>query len=248
MTLKNTKVISNTVMTSIENLKILYEDNHIIVVLKGADILSQSDNTGDLDMLNAVKHYLKIKYEKPGRVYLGLVHRLDRRVGGLMVFAKTSKAAGRLAAVIRERQFEKQYIALVAGDTPRSGELVDYLVKTQLKGRPIAQAVTSNVEHAKKAVLKYHKINSFYLDDNTFTFLLVDLVTGRYNQIRKQLALSGYPIVNDFKYGYRGKNYDNRLGLFCYRLTFPHPTKKETIDIKYYPSDWLWLKMEGVDT
>ncbi|MDD4388676.1 MAG: pseudouridine synthase, partial [Bacilli bacterium] len=91
-----------------DNLKILYEDNHIIVVLKAADILSQSDSTGDLDMLNAVKHYLKIKYQKPGRVYLGLVHRLDRRVGGLMVFAKTSKAAGRLAKAIRGHQFTKQ--------------------------------------------------------------------------------------------------------------------------------------------
>ncbi|MCK9536322.1 MAG: RluA family pseudouridine synthase [Bacilli bacterium] len=230
-----------------DNLKILYEDNHIIVVLKAADILSQSDSTGDLDMLNAVKHYLKIKYQKPGRVYLGLVHRLDRRVGGLMVFAKTSKAAGRLAKAIRGHQFTKQYIALVAGEAPTSGELIDYLVKTKSKGRPLAQAVDPETDYAKKAVLKYRKINSFYLNNNIFTFLLIDLLTGRYNQIRKQLALSGYPIINDFKYGYRGKNYDNCLGLFCYRLTFIHPTKSETIDIKYYPSDWLWVKMEGVD-
>jgi len=244
MILKKIKKKLKTAMLATDNIKVLFEDNHVIIVLKPPDMLCQADITQDADMLSLIKNYLKIKYKKPGKVFLGLVHRLDRRVGGVMVFAKTSKAAARLAQSMKERNFCKHYLALVAGDTPDTEELVDYLIKIKKKNKTIAKKVSSNSASAQKAILKYRKLHTIKYDNAIFSFLLINLVTGRYNQIRKQLALSGHPIINDFKYGYRGKNFDNRLGLYCCRLAFPHPTQKNIIDIAYYPTDWLWYKLE----
>lgn len=222
-------------------LNILYEDNHLIVVIKPEGLLSQPDITGKADVLSIVRQYIKNKYNKPKNVYLGLVHRLDQRVGGLMVLAKTSKAAARISKMIRERSFRKYYLALVLGNPPDSGELKDYLYKAKQKGGFIAKE--PEIGMAKTAVLQYEKLNSFTIGDETASFLNINLITGRYNQIRKQLSIGGYPIINDFKYGYRRQKYGDNIGLFCYRLLFAHPTSGNTLDFTYYPTGWLWEKL-----
>jgi len=200
-------------------LNVLYEDNHIIVVEKPEGILSQGDSTNDLSMLEIIKDYLKEKYQKPGNVFLGLVHRLDRRVSGVMVFAKTSKAASRLSDSIRNHLFEKKYMAIVLGTITGNGRLVNKLEKKD------GYAVES-IE-GKESILEYNVINNFEMDSEKFSVLDINLITGRYNQIRKQLSLINHPIVNDFKYGYNGLNYNDQFGLRCYKISFPHPISKE---------------------
>lgn len=227
-------------MMKIDSLKVLYEDNHIIVVVKPENILSQQDNTNDLDMLSLIKEYIKVTKKKEGNVYLGLVHRLDRRVGGVMVFAKTSKAASRLSEDIREHNFEKRYLAIVDGEIKSDGALTDYLKKVDNK------ALVCTSSDGKISKLEYKVLGNIYLDNNNFTLLVVNLFTGRYNQIRAQLSNFNHPIVNDFKYGYRGKNYDDVLGLFCYELSFFHPTKKEKMTFTYQPDWGIWENMKGI--
>lgn len=227
-------------MKKTDELKILYEDNHIIVVVKPENILSQKDDTNDLDMLTLIKEYIKKSKEKEGNVYLGLVHRLDRRVGGVMVFAKTSKAASRLSDDIRNHNFNKKYLAIVEGEINDSGVLVDYLKKVDNR------AIISK-EDGKISELKYQVLKKFFLDDNICTILLINLLTGRYNQIRAQLSHFNHPIINDFKYGYKGKNYDDVLGLFCYEISFNHPTKKEKMTFTYQPDWGIWMHMKGVN-
>lgn len=227
-------------MKKTDELKILYEDNHIIVVVKLENILSQKDDTNDLDMLTLIKEYIKKSKEKEGNVYLGLVHRLDRRVGGVMVFAKTSKAASRLSDDIRNHNFNKKYLAIVEGEINGSGVLVDYLKKVDNR------AIISK-EDGKISELKYQVLKNFFLDDNICTILLINLLTGRYNQIRAQLSHFNHPIINDFKYGYKGKNYDDVLGLFCYEISFNHPTKKEKMAFTYQPDWGIWMHMKGVN-
>ena len=173
-------------MKKTDELKILYEDNHIIVVVKPENILSQKDDTNDLDMLTLIKEYIKKSKEKEGNVYLGLVHRLDRRVGGVMVFAKTSKAASRLSDDIRNHNFNKKYLAIVEGEINGSGVLVDYLKKVDNR------AIISK-EDGKISELKYQVLKKFFLDDNICTILLINLLTGRYNQIRAQLSHFNHP-------------------------------------------------------
>lgn len=227
-------------MKKTDELKILYEDNHIIVVVKPENILSQKDDTNDLDMLTLIKEYIKKSKEKEGNVYLGLVHRLDRRVGGVMVFAKTSKAASRLSDDIRNHNFNKKYLAIVEGEINGSGVLVDYLKKVDNR------AIISK-EDGKISELKYQVLKKFSLDNNICTILLINLLTGRYNQIRAQLSHFNHPIINDFKYGYKGKNYDDVLGLFCYEISFNHPTKKEKMTFTYQPDWGIWMHMKGVN-
>lgn len=219
-------------MAIIDRLDILYEDNHIIVVVKPENILSQGDSSGDDSMLDIVKEYIKVKYNKPGNVYLGLVHRLDRRVSGVMVFAKTSKAASRLSEAIRNNEFIKKYKAIVVGKVVEAGKLVHYLDKKD------GIAIESKKD-GKGSVLFYNVLKNFQLDNCIFSVLDIDLITGRYNQIRKQLSLINHPIVNDFKYSYVGKNYEDQLGLRCYKLSFPHPITKEIITFeKDYDNFW----------
>lgn len=201
------------------NVKILYEDNHIIVCIKPEGVLSQEDETKDLDILTIIKNYLKEEYQKPGNVYLGLVHRLDRRVSGVMVFAKTSKAASRLSEQIREHRFQKKYLAICSGHLEGKGCLKDNLQKEN--------------DNVKEAILNYQVLDYLYLDNKEFTIVDVDLKTGRYNQIRKQFSLINHPLINDFKYDYRGKNYNNHIGLFCVELGFYHPITKEFINFLY---------------
>jgi len=207
-------------------LNILYEDNHIIVVVKPANILSQEDNTHDDDMLSLIKKYLKEKYQKPGNVYLGLVHRLDRVVGGIMVFAKTSKAASRLSDSIRKNEFHKDYLAICHGMVKDSDTFVDYLKKQD----DFSTCVTSE-GNGKLSELSYELIG--YNKERNYSLVKVHLKTGRHHQIRVQFASRGYALVGDNRYGN-----DNlkQIGLFAYQLSFIHPVKKEIMEFRFIPT------------
>ena len=172
-----------------EDLKILYEDNHIIVVVKKPGIPTQEDKTGDKDMLTIVKEYIKVKYNKPGNVYLGLVHRLDRMVGGVMVFAKTSKAASRISEYIRQKNVKKRYLAVVNGTLPVSDqkvELRNYLVKNERLN--MSRVVESTTKGSKEAILEYKVLKNFTYNGKDYSLVDIDLHTGRHHQIRLQFA------------------------------------------------------------
>ena len=208
-----------------EKLKVIYEDNHIIVVEKEPNIPSQADKTGDMDMLTIVKQYIKEKYNKPGEVYLGLVHRLDRPVGGIMVFARTSKAASRLSNIIREKKMEKTYLAVVDGILENEkGTLKDYLFKDQRNN--ISKVVDSSKKNAKLAKLDYKVLK--VSEKNNLSLVEIDLHTGRHHQIRVQFANIGHSLFGDQKYGTRGKG--KQIALWAYKLKLVHPvSKKEMI-------------------
>ncbi len=197
-------------------INILYEDNHVIVVEKKINIPVQEDSSKDKDLLNIIKDYLKEKYNKPGNVYLGLVHRLDRPVGGVMVFAKTSKAASRLSDQIRLQQMNKKYYAIVEGKINDYGILKDKLIK-DIKTNMVR--VSSN---GKEAVLKYSKIKTI---DN-YSMVDIDLITGRAHQIRVQFSHFGYPLFGDQRYNKNSK-VGEQIALFAYSLSFYHPITKE---------------------
>ncbi len=215
-------------------LNILYEDNHIIVVEKPVNILSQSDITGDIDMLSIVKDYIKNKYNKGGNVYVGLIHRLDRPVGGLMVFAKTSKAAKRLNEEIKNKRFIKTYIALLEGNLRESGRLTNYLYKDS---NGISKVVDKDFIGAKEAALEYEIIK--YLKEENKTLVKVNLITGRHHQIRLQFSNIGYPVYGDQRYS----NTDNKVQiyLYAYKLSFKHPVKDEILEFKLLPK-WDIIK------
>ena len=208
------------------NLNILYEDNHIIVVVKPTNILSQQDITNDPDMLTIIKAYLKEKYHKPGNVYLGLVHRLDRVVGGVMVFAKTSKAASRLSNDIRENKVHKTYLAVCHGKTKEFDTLKDYLKKES-----DFKSVVTNEKDGKLAILNYELLD--YDKEKDLSLVKVDLKTGRHHQIRVQFSNISHPLVGDKRYG--NDNYSN-IGLFAYKLSFIHPVKKEEMTFTFLPN------------
>ena len=220
------------------NLEVLYEDNHIIVVVKPPNILSQADNTNDPDMLTIIKKYLKEKYNKPGNVYLGLVHRLDRPVSGVMVFAKTSKAASRLSDQVRTHTFKKTYLAVVNGILKKdSDELVDYIVKQNDNSSKI-----SVKEEGKIAKLRYQVLERNY--DENLTLVKVYLETGRHHQIRVQMANIGHVLYGDQRYGKQDKN---QIALFSNSLEFVHPVKKETLKIeKELPNFGIWKVFKSV--
>ena len=204
-------------------IKVLYEDNHIIVVVKDYNIPVQEDSSKDDDMLTIIKKYLKEKYNKPGNVYLGLVHRLDRPVGGVMVFAKTSKAASRLSNEIRLKRVEKRYMALVHNKTKEKDVLVDKLLKDE-------KTNTSYVsDKGKESILEYNLIEK----RGNMSLLDINLITGRHHQIRVQLSHHGYPIYGDQKYGIDKSGI--QIHLWAYKLKFKHPTKDEVMEFVYYP-------------
>ena len=204
-------------------MQILYEDNHIIVVIKECNIPVQEDNSKDLDMLTMIKQYIKEKYNKPGNVYLGLVHRLDRPVGGVMVFAKTSKAASRLSEQIRNKSIEKRYIALTHNHTKEHEILKDKLLKNE-------KTNTSKIdEKGKYAILEYNLIEY----RNNMSLIDINLLTGRHHQIRVQLSHHGYPIYGDQRYGIDKE--DIQIHLWAYKLKFKHPVKDEIMEFTYYP-------------
>lgn len=212
-------------------LNIIYEDNHLLVVLKPSGILSQADSTNDLDMLSLLKVYLKERYHKPGNVYLGLVHRLDRMTSGIMVFAKTSKCASRLSEQIRKHQFTKKYYALVQGSIPCSGILENYLIKDE---KEVKSYVTIK-EFGKFASLEYIKIKE--TDGNSLVSIL--LHTGRHHQIRVQFAHFGHPLIGDALYGSKSSC---DLMLHAYYLSFMHPVTKENLVFEALPQDKKWEK------
>lgn len=224
-------------------LEILYEDNHIIVVKKEPNIPSQADKTEDLDMLTIIKQYLKEKYDKPGNVYLGLVHRLDRPVGGVMVFAKTSKAASRLSNQVREEVFKKKYLAVVDGKFEnKNGVLEDYLYKDERNN--MSKVVSKDKKNAKLAKLDYEVLA--YNEVKNLSLVKVNLHTGRHHQIRVQLANSGHSIFGDQKYGSRGKG--KQIALWAYELIIQHPVTKEELTFKCLPeSNGTWCILRDVN-
>ena len=223
-----------------QDLKVLYEDNQIIVVRKEPNIPSQADKTEDLDMLTIIKEYLKEKYNKPGNVYLGLVHRLDRPVGGVMVFAKTSKSASRLSNQVREKIFKKKYLAVVDGKFKQNnGILEDYLYKDERNN--MSKVVSPEKKNAKLAKLDYKVLA--YNEVKDLSLVRVNLHTGRHHQIRVQLAHAGHSIFGDQKYGTRGKG--KQIALWAYELTIQHPITKQELTFKCLPESngtWCILK------
>ena len=206
------------------SLNVLYEDNHIIVVVKPFNVLSQGDITGDVSIMDMVKDYIKKKYHKPGNVYLGLVHRLDRPVGGVMVFARSSKAASRLTKAFSEHRITKKYLAIVHGKLEGSGELRDFLEKG-VDGNSFVSP------KGKEAILDYEVLD--YDANHDCTLISVSLKTGRHHQIRVQFANAGHSLYGDQKYGTRGKG--KQIRLWAYELEFEHPVKKEMMIFKSIP-------------
>ncbi len=212
-----------------ENLNVLYEDNHVIVVIKPSGVPSQADKSGDIDMLTLVKAYIKEKYNKPGEVYLGLVHRLDRMTSGLMVFARTSKAASRLSNSIREGDFKKEYIAALTGNLEQDGRLENYLFKDERTN--ISSVVESSKKNAKLAQLEYKVIGHTKYNEKEYTYTRIKLYTGRHHQIRVQFSHIGHPLFGDVKYG----GIKGDLALVACSLKFIHPTKDEYMEFEYMP-------------
>ena len=218
-------------------LNVLYEDNHLIVVEKKPNVLSQSDETGDMDLLTMVKNYVKKKYDKPGNVYIGLVHRLDRPVSGVMVFARTSKAAKRLNEQIKNHEFNKTYVAVLDGKLEKKkGELVNYLYKDEKTG--ISKVVDKHFTGGKLSKLNYEVIG--YYENKTI--VKVNLITGRHHQIRLQFKALGYPLYGDQLYG---KKNNEQIRLYAYLLAFNHPVTKERLCFKLLPK-WEELKDETI--
>lgn len=221
-----------------EDINILYEDNHIIVVVKPVGIPVQEDKSGDIDMLTLIKEYIKEKYSKPGNVYLGLVHRLDRMVGGVMVFAKTSKAASRLSNYIREKNFKKRYMAIVNGKLEITNKWITlnhYLVKNEKIN--MSRTCTKDTKGAKLAELDYKVISNFKYNNKDYSKVDINLHTGRHHQIRVQLASINAPIYGDIKYGQKINKVGEKLALWSYYLSFFHPTKDEYLEFTYLPTE-----------
>ena len=219
---------------------VVYEDNHIIVVNKTASEIVQADKTGDTPLSETVKQYLKEKYQKPGNVFLGVTHRLDRPVSGLVIFAKTSKALTRLNEMFRAGKVKKTYWAVVKNAPKESeGELVHFLVRNEKQNK--SYAYDKEVPNSKKAVLDYRLIGR----SENYYLLEVDLKTGRHHQIRCQLAKMGCPIKGDLKYGSPRSNPDGSICLHARRVRFVHPVSKELIELKApLPEGNLWKGFE----
>lgn len=222
---------------------VVYEDNHLIIVNKTASEIVQGDKTGDTPLSETVKQYIKEKYAKPGNVFLGVVHRLDRPVSGLVVFAKTSKALARLNEMFRNSEVKKTYWAMVKQRPPQDeGELVNYLVRNEKQNK--SYAYDKEVKNSKKAVLHYRLIGH----SQNYFLLEVDLKTGRHHQIRCQLAKMGCPIKGDLKYGFARSNPDGSICLHAHRVKFVHPVSKELIDVTApLPPDNLWNGFEMIE-
>lgn len=218
------------------NLRVLYEDNHVIIVNKRAGDIVQGDKTGDKPLSEVVKSYLKNKYNKPGNVYLGVVHRLDRPTSGIILFAKTSKALPRLNKLFAEKKAQKTYWAIVKKPPPKlENTLIHWLKKNPKNNKSYAS--TTEIANGKKAVLHYRTIKQL---DN-YTLLEINLDTGRHHQIRVQLAAIGSPIKGDLKYGFPRSNKDASISLHARRLEFEHPVSNEQIDILApVPSGTVW--------
>lgn len=219
-------------------LNILYEDNHLLVVEKPVNMPVQEDSSKDLDLLNLAKKYLVKKYNKPGDAFLGLIHRLDRPVGGVILFAKTSKAASRVSNEIRLNRLDRVYYTIVRGQPMKSkATLTDYLLKDTKTN--MTSVVKKSNKDAKKAVLDYEVINKNRKED--LSLLRVKLHTGRSHQIRVQLAYMGHPIYGDQRYGHKVNKVGQQISLWAYELGVKHPTKDEIVTVQSeLPNEYPW--------
>lgn len=225
------KVVSNK-----DNLQILHEDNHIIAINKRVGDIVQGDKTGDIPLSEVVKEYIKEKYKKPGEVFLGVVHRLDRPTTGIVVFARTSKALTRLNEMFSNRETQKTYWAIVKNKPEKEQDTLVHFLKRNEKNNT-SKAHTKEVPESKKASLDYKIIKKL---DNYFA-LEINLHTGRHHQIRAQLAAIGSPIKGDLKYGFERSNTDGGIHLHARKLNFIHPVSKVTIElIAPTPKDKIW--------
>ncbi|MBC8632001.1 RluA family pseudouridine synthase [Paeniclostridium hominis] len=221
-------------------IKVIYEDNHLLVVEKPVNVLSQGDDTNDKDMVNLLKDYIKVKYNKPGNVFIGLVHRLDRPVGGIMVFAKTSKAASRLSEQVRNKSFKKTYRAVLNGNMRKDSDtLKDYLYKN--KKTNMVSVVNKNHKDAKDAELSYETIAK----NGKFSMVQVDLKTGRPHQIRVQFSSRKHPLFGDQRYGQDVNKKGDQIALWSYKIEITHPTTKEKMEfICEPPNKYPWNLFE----
>ena len=220
--------------------KVIYEDNHLLVVEKPVNILSQGDDTNDKDMVNLLKDYVKVKYNKPGNVFIGLVHRLDRPVGGVMVFAKTSKAASRLSEQVRSKTLKKTYRAVIHGNMKKEEDtLKDYLYKN--KKTNMVSVVSKNHKEAKDAELSYRTLGK----KDGFSLVEIDLKTGRPHQIRVQFSSRKHPLFGDQRYGQDVNKKGDQISLWSYKLEIVHPTTKEKMEfICEPPQKYPWNLFE----
>ena len=228
--------MADKLLSNKNNLQVLHEDNHIIIVNKRVGDIVQGDKTGDKPLNEVVKAYLKEKHNKPGNVYLGVVHRLDRPTSGIVLFSKTSKALPRLNKLFQQKDAKKTYWAVVKNRPPKDQDiLVHYLKRNPKQNKSFAHK--NEVPDSKKAILEYRILKEL---DNYF-LLEVDLKTGRHHQIRSQLSAIGCPIKGDLKYGFDRSNNDAGIHLHARKLEFIHPVKKETIIVfAEVPDEALW--------
>lgn len=219
-----------------DNLQVLFEDNHLIIVNKRAGDIVQGDKTQDKPLSDVVKEYIKEKYNKPGNVFLGVVHRLDRPTSGIIIFARTSKALERLNKMLRDREVEKTYWAVVKNSPKKeNGTLIHYLKKNPKNNK--SSVFQKPIDGSKKAILHYRAIKKL---DN-YCLLEIDLETGRHHQIRAQLSFSGMPIKGDLKYGFARSNKDGSIHLHARKIEFTHPVNKNKINIEApVPQDVIW--------
>jgi 23S rRNA pseudouridine1911/1915/1917 synthase len=223
-------------------MQVLYEDNHIIIVAKQSGEIVQGDKTGDTPLSELVKQYIKEKYQKPGAVFLGVVHRLDRPVAGLVIFARTSKALERLNRMFAEGQVRKTYWAITKNRPPRDEDTLTHWLRRNEKQNK-SYASETEKPGSKRAVLKYKVIGA----STNYTLLEVQLMTGRHHQIRCQLAAIGCPIKGDLKYGAQRSNPDGSISLLARRVEFEHPVSHELIRVEApLPADSLWQAIAPV--
>ncbi len=219
-----------------ENLQILFEDNHLIIVNKRAGDITQGDKTGDKPLSEVVKEYIKNKYNKPGDVFLGVVHRLDRPTSGVIIFARTSKSLERLNKMLRDKTIHKTYWAVVKNSPKKvKNTLINYLKKNPKNNK--STAYSKEIQGSKKAILHYTVLKKL---DN-YSLIEIDLETGRHHQIRAQLAYIGSPIKGDLKYGFDRSNKDGSIHLHARKIKFTHPVSKEPINISApTPKEVIW--------
>lgn len=218
-------------------LQVIFEDNHLLAVAKPAGLLVQGDASGDASLVDEARAYLKAKFDKPGNAYVGLVHRLDRNVSGVVLLARTSKAASRLSAAFRDDLVDKRYLAVCAGEPgPAAGELRHWLAaKGDAEG--VTRCATAPFAGAREAVLEYRVLEA----GPGFSLVEVRPITGRRHQIRAQLARAGHPLLGDVKYGSTRRLPDHRVALHALRLTVPHPVGGSPLELECpLPADWPW--------
>ncbi len=213
-------------------INVVYEDNHVIVAVKPPNMLSQADKTKDADILSMVKEYIKVKYNKPGNVYVGLVHRLDRPVGGLMVFARTSKAAARLSAQMREHEMGREYLCVTEGQVKDKFTLINYLIQNERMNR--VMVCDADERGAQEAILHGHCLSR----KGGLSLCSLRLETGRKHQIRVQMKEMGAPLWGDHRYGHGIPG--QQIALWGYKLTFEHPTTKNIMTFQHLPCGSVW--------